>query len=719
MKLEGEDPFAILPNWRRFYKQDGLPSQDVYAALIQGGTLYLGTAEGLARVPLEGIDDKESWTAYRQGVYPEMLSDRILRLASDGERLYLGTDQGLMVFDPQTEVFSTPPELSGVRITDLFAQGGEVLVATELGIRVFDHGQGSGWLPAEGAITVAAAHGEVWFGTEEGLYRLGEAQPLVKGRITALGVADEGLWVGTEATAEYKLTLWQVGAEATLQDFPQRVTRIDGRDRYRFDDIPAAEHTDRGLALVLSLSRDLGKLKIKGTLKNISPQFTALGSEGRQDLKGWTVEGDWEITPRLSLGLVHEANLEGAELARTEPFARKSYSEKDSVDMRWDLGPQLELGYSLERIDNREGGGFDEARHDLSAAIQGSLFDNRLGLSLSYDLLSLLNLRWQGRSSQDHKLAGEIDLRLLPGLNISWRYSRPVKVRRYGDRTRSWGSEELALDASWTGIFPWGSVNASYNRNGRSRIPREEGGGEADQQGKVELNFEGLTFGELALYPQGTLSFEQSGESGRGQLSLSGEGSLRTEFREFKAQASYKLNSATDERSRRREFLNNISLRLDYGGWKGLTPGLNLRGTVRVLRHPVYGQKVLENWSAGVSLGWKVAGISNNTSLSRGRVKNDREDTTSYSLQNTTNFALPLLPKLSSSLKATAIYIIGERRGEPLDRLKGGLVLKGDYPLGGSWGASGLIGYVLNIDNLDAAGTYQSLYFQVQVSTTF
>ncbi|MFQ6033708.1 MAG: hypothetical protein ACE5KR_02475, partial [Candidatus Bipolaricaulia bacterium] len=291
LKLEGEDPFAILPNWRRFYKQDGLPSQDVYAALIQGGTLYLGTAEGLARVPLEGIDDKESWTAYRQGVYPEMLSDRILRLASDGERLYLGTEEGLMVFDPQAEAFSTPPELRRVRITDLFAQGGEVLVATDLGIRVFDHGQGSGWLPAEGAIAVAAAHDEVWFGTEEGLYRLGEAQPLVKGRITALGVADEGLWVGTEATADYKLTLWQVGAEGTLQDFPQRLTRIDGRDRYRFDDIPAAEHTDRGLAAVLSLSQDLGRLKLKGTLQSLSPKFTALGREDRRDIKGWSIEG--------------------------------------------------------------------------------------------------------------------------------------------------------------------------------------------------------------------------------------------------------------------------------------------------------------------------------------------------------------------------------------------------------------------------------------------
>jgi len=38
LRLEGEDPFAILPNWRRFYKQDGLPSQDVRAAPPPGAT---------------------------------------------------------------------------------------------------------------------------------------------------------------------------------------------------------------------------------------------------------------------------------------------------------------------------------------------------------------------------------------------------------------------------------------------------------------------------------------------------------------------------------------------------------------------------------------------------------------------------------------------------------------------------------------------------------
>ena len=726
LKLEGEAPFAILPNWRRFYKQDGLPSQDIYAALIQGGTLYLGTAEGLARVPLEGIEQKENWEVYRQGAYAGMVSDRITSIAGDGRLIYLGTDEGLMIFDPQAESFSTPPELRGARINGLFAQGGEVLVATGLGIRAFERGRGSGWLSISGARAVAAQGEKVWFSTAEGLYRLGESQPLVRAPVTALGVAGSGLWVGTEAHEGAGaigraplLTIWQIGADEKVHDYPQQVTRIDGRDLYRFDDIPAAKHTDLGPALILSLSQDLGKLKLKGSLKDISPKFTALGSEDRQDLQGWSLEGDYEITPKAQLGLKHEASLVGAELARIEPLARKSYSEKDSLDLKWDFGPQLELGYSLKRINNRGNGGFDEARHDLKGALSGSLFAGRLGLSLSYELLSLVNLRWKGRSSQDHRLAGEVDLRLLPGLEIQWHYTRPVKVTRFGDRVRSWGSEGLDLAIKWSQAFPGGSVNAAYNREGRSRIPQEEGGSEADQDGQVELQLESLKIGELTLYPQGTLSFQRKGEAGRGQLSFSGAGGLRSEFHDFKAQANYKLSSTVDEWSRRREFLNNLSLHLDYGGWGNLKPSLNLQGTTRLLSHPSYGKKTLENWAASASLGWKAFGLSNNTSLSQTRVKNDRERTTSYSLRNVANFAFPLLPKLSSSLEAVGGYAIGERKGKPLNNLKGGLTLKGSYPLGGSWGASGLVGYVLNIDNLDPAGSYQSLYFSAQVATTF
>ncbi|MFQ6090182.1 MAG: hypothetical protein ACE5LD_01905, partial [Candidatus Bipolaricaulia bacterium] len=681
LRLAGEDPFAILTNWRRFYKQDGLSSQDVYAALIWDGILYLGTAEGLNRVPLDGIEDKESWTVYRKGVYPQMITERISTIAGEGKRIYLGTDQGLMIFDPKAESFAAPPELEGVRINGLFAQGGEVLVATDLGVRLFDRGRGSGWLPMPGPIrSVATAGGNVWFGTEEGLYRMGEEEPLVQARITALSPGDSGLWLGTEATADYELTLWQVRADGVVQSYPQSETRIDGRDRHHFQDIPAAEHTDRGLAAVLSLTQKLGKLKLKGSLKNISPQFAALGSQARQDLKGWSLEGDWEITPKLSLEVNHEANLEGAELAISEPLGRKSYSEKDSLGMRWEIGPQLELGYSLERIDNRgQDDGFDEARHNLTTAIQSSLLNGRLGLSLSYDLLSLINLRWASRSSQEHSLAAEVDFQLLPGLNITWRYSRPVKVARYGERRRSWGSEELGISARWSQVFPLVSVNAEYNRDSRRRIPPREGEGEADQDGQLELQFDSLELGELTLQPRGNLSFEQQER----RISLGGEGELRGEFDAFKGQASYKLSSTLDEWSRRKDFLHNFSLRLDYGGWKDLSPSLGLQGTVRVLQHPSYGKKTLENWTASAGLGWKSSNISNNTSLSRARVKNDRENTTSYSLRNVTNFALPYLPQLSSSLEATGSYTLGDREGQRVNNLKGELSLKEDYPLGG------------------------------------
>ncbi|NIT76595.1 MAG: hypothetical protein GWO44_06685, partial [Thermoplasmata archaeon] len=250
------------------------------------------------------------------------------------------------------------------------------------------------------------------------------------------------------------------------------------------------------------------------------------------------------------------------------------------MNLEWDFGPTLEAGYSLERIDNRGDSGFDQARHGLSAAVKSSLLDDRLGLSLSYEQLSLVDLRWTRRSSQDQRLVGEADLRLLPGLELGWRYVRPVKVTRYGERRRSWGSEELGFSAHWSQHFPLFLVNAQYNRDSQRRIPEEEG--EAAQDGQVKVEFESLEMGELTLYPQGTFSFEQQGEAGRGQISLGGEGGLRGELGDFKAQASYKLSSTLDEWSKREEFLHKPSVRLDYGGWKGLSPRLTLQGTVRV-----------------------------------------------------------------------------------------------------------------------------------------
>lgn len=718
LELQGKDPFAILTNWRRFYSSDGLASQNVHAALIQDGVLYLGTDKGLNRVRLSEIAKKESWELFNLKNQPEMVSEEVLKLAGDGKLVYLGTPAGLMIFDPSAESFAVPPELSGIAINDLTASGREVLVATDLGVRAYERGKGMGWLTTEPARALASFAGQLWRGTEEGLFRLGEREPLVRADVTALGGGAAELWAGSQADADYGLTLWAVDRAGTVRSWPQQKTRIEGRDRYHFDDIPAAEHTEWGPALTLSLSQELGRLKLEGALEWLSPRFTALASEARSDLRGWSLQGVYALSEDLSLALKHQADLRGAELARLDGVSQPSYAERDSVDLRWGFGPRLDLGYALERTDDRgEADGFDEARHELKAALSGSLFDGRLGLALGYETLSLANLKLAGRSSGDSKLDGRATLRLLPGLDLLGRYTRSARVTRYGAGRRTWGNEELGFTIEWSQAFPLVRVNAEYDWERRSRLPAEEG--EVEQDGRVELEFASLTVGELALYPRGTVSFRLASE----RFTFAGEGSLRGELGDFKGQGSYKLSASRAGLSGLQELLNNLSLRLDYAGWGDLTPSLNFQGTVRLLQHPSYGKKVLESWSASAGLGWKgsLAGltVSNSLSLSRGRVKEEREDTVAYSLRNSSTVGLPSLPQLALSLEASANYIEGERSRKALDSLEGELVLKGDYKLRGNWGASGLVGYVLNIDNLDPGGSYQSLYFAVQLATTF
>jgi len=737
VELEGEDPFALLVNWRRFYTQDGLVSQNVYAALIHERVLYLGTDRGLNRVPLRKLEDKASWASYTREGHPEMVSDRVLELAEAGGLIYIGTDRGLMIFDPQTEKFTAPAELAGARITALFADGGEgeeVLVATEVGVRVFSGGQGSGWLtgpPTPAAINSLAvtADGTLWYGTDEGLYRAGSESPLIRAEITALAPAgDGGLWVGPEATSEYELPLWRVSLKPRfqIQSYPQRETHLSGRDEHRFGDIPAKEHTDRGWVGTLTITQKLGKLKLIGTLQRLSPEFTPLGGKGEgrhgQDVKRWSLRGEWALAPGLRLSAEHEARLEGAELARLEPSSRRrSYLERDVLELGWS---GLKLDYALERIDDRgQGDGFDRARGDLTLALNGSLGE-RLGLSLSYERLDSFDLKraklGRPRSSQEHELTGELRFRLLPELELSLSYSRPWKVIRYGTRKRSWGTEGLGFAADWSGSFPWGSLEVSYSRDARRRLPAAERAQvELTDRGQVELRLEGLQVGTARLYPRGTVSFERKGP----QLELAGEGSLRGELGQLNSQLGCKLTATLDERTRRGELVGNLSLRVGYEGLKeelGLSPALSLQGTIKLLSHPIYGRRAQGNWTAGASLTWTpTEELSSSLTLSRTRVKNDRENTTSWSVRGLATLKPAALPELSLSLEATASYLVGQQRKEPQNVLKGELVLKSSYELRGNWEATGLVGYLLNVDNLEREGTYQSLYLSAQLGTSF
>ncbi len=285
LSLEGEAPLAKVGNWRRYYVEDGLPHNSVRALEVVEGMLWVGTQEGLASVRVEEIDESSSWTRYYGDPFTELV--RVVCLASDGEILYVGTEQGLFAFDEATETVSVLSGTQSLRIYDLLLVDRTLYVACEFGLRSFRDGVGMGWLIfGKPVYCLAFSNGVLWYGTETGLARSSAEQLLTGWEITDITSTAEGiLWVGSRADSEYRLRVWKISDG--IEDFDTALTGIDGRDRSRFADIPPEEHTDRGLLGRVSFQRDMGLFTLSGSFESVSPEFTSIGDLSRRDETGW------------------------------------------------------------------------------------------------------------------------------------------------------------------------------------------------------------------------------------------------------------------------------------------------------------------------------------------------------------------------------------------------------------------------------------------------
>jgi ligand-binding sensor domain-containing protein len=122
-------------NWKRFYSLDGLPHNETSDVFIdRSGTVWVGTKAGLARVPLAQITEKSAWKTLKKSDISALRSELITRILSDGTRLYLGTDKGLVLYELETGRSVEVAELRGQFIRDLALAGTTVYVATDRGI---------------------------------------------------------------------------------------------------------------------------------------------------------------------------------------------------------------------------------------------------------------------------------------------------------------------------------------------------------------------------------------------------------------------------------------------------------------------------------------------------------------------------------------------------------------------------------------------------------
>lgn len=731
------DSLAKPINWKRFYRLDGLPHNTVHDVLIDdNGIVWIATQEGLARVPLAQIEEKHAWKIYKKADAPGLTSDRILRLAHDGTRLYLGTGQGLFIYDPATERFEAVPALQGEFIYDLAASGATVYAATKLGVYQFFGGGALGWAVEDLKVLAVAVWGEeLWYGTEIGLFRTGSDAPILQEyAITAIEKSGEaGLWAGAKALETYQMPLWQIDFSGKSTEYAQVQTRLNGRDEYRFADISAEKNTDRGWLTQVNAQYKLGTVDLKATIDSVVPQFLPIGREERQDAHRVTLGASAPILPNLTVSGEHVMGF--SERLRT-------FSMSDALRAQWQPwadGPQLHGNLSLELLEQDR---FDRTTgFDTTKFAYGLKVDHKLEVSqwlpVAQDLVvgatydGTITGGARGRAFFDAKLGLNATLSLTPSLKVrgTLGFNERVSPGFRGGPPRRDGDLAWSLGGDWQYNLEFAKLNATYNRATRQRLP--EGRGSLDENASVDLRFSDLKIAEAKLTPTLTLSAKRNLPVGAkeksGLLSLSAEGRLSGAWQAFAGSLSVKQSLSTDVRSARDVLKQELNGNIDWALSPELKPRMDFGLSLDTLVHPTLGRKETIRQRARLSLSWDPPGPwRTGGDLFWQMAISERERTTTYELGSQTSWQP--FDKLSLSLDARAALNRGMREQKPLNTADWELVLKSDYDLGVSC-APGLIestcsfaatlGYAGKFDPNARLPWSNSLFAQAQLGLNF
>lgn len=725
LKLDPGDPlasFARRSNWTNFTQQDGLPGNTIYAVLIEGDTLWVGTDKGLAGAPLDGLSEENNWQLYKKSEHPDMLSDGIFQLAAARGLIYVGTDQGLMIFDPATEAFQAVEDLRGARIYDLATDGQVVYAATDWGVRALagEQGLGLGWPVTDQAVHALALQGDnLWYGTPEGLYsRQGGLISETRGReITAIGASQRAIWAGEAATTQYVMMLYQIDpASNAVQSYSQETTGLDGRAKDRFTDIPAAEHTDYGWIGRIRLTKQLGPLQLQGTLEGLSPRFTAIGILDRQDRVQFNLGASYAIGTAVEVRANHQEGLQ-------DLFSFPSQVIQDSValTLKPDRGPQIDLDYSLQRVNqNVRQVGFDRLARAYNISARERFFDDRLSLTLGYQLSQSEDLQYPVYSSVESQWSGEALFKALQGLTLRLGYRQPTNWRfgqALGERRLDWG-------ADGTTVLTLGTVPLTFQANyqGNSRFPLTAFDlGTLEQSGGLVIRALVLQLGGLSLSPQASFSAVSHDLFGpNANLQLSGEGTVQGRFSDLDLEGRlyYKRTSFSYGRSQLERIADDVRFSLNYQGFPSLRPTLEFSGSLETLLHPLLGQRTNGQYQISLQLSWQEAGpLGMDLYLAHQVVDSDRERTASYSLQQSLEYTL--LPGLRPRLDFQMEYLQGQQEYTPVDELRGEVSLSANFSLVEEWGATLSATYLFGLDAIQPRGSYQSFVLTFQAGRAF
>jgi hypothetical protein len=721
LKLDPGNPlpsFARKRNWKSYDERDGVPGEKLNAVLLHDGVLWVGSDMALGQVRMEDISSVLKWKYYQRKEYPELPSDRILKLEEAAGWLYIGTDQGLAILDSELKYLHSVPDLQGVAIRDMAADGDVVYAATDQGVRALQGGVGVGWPVSDKAVrSVGVLTGELWYGTNMGLYGVKSGRvKIAEGQaITALAGAADAIWAGGVANENYQLFLYYVKTPSNVRLYQEVETHLSGRADHRFQDISPDGHTDQGLYGRLLLRKMLGDLHLEGYLEGVTPGFSPVGTLNRQDHITLNLNGVYPITPFLNLRATHQEGV-------FDRYHSPNLNILDMIEFAFTPdggGPQIHIDSDLKQIDRDfKQEGFDQKAHSMDMTLQQSLFNNKLSVSLGYTIDDLVDLRRPVYSNSSSTLSGGLSFEIIPGLQLKTGYRLP-SMWRYGEFS---SQHQLDWQLSWNRTIPLDmlSLTLSSDFHGNARIP-SAGGGDSTltQNAQFTISSTTMTFGDLHFSPRLNFTAGVVDPFGSGSsLQWLGEGSLDGGILGLDGQLRYRRSFTEQQRNQLTHYQDSLSANLNLLDFGQVRPVLTFNGSLDTLLHPLFGRKVSGQYSVSLEMNWQSAGpLSADLLLSRDYKSMDKDQQINYSLQQTLHYEF--FPGFTPSLSTEFDYSEGTQSGEPLNELDGQVTLKSDFEPMPGWISTVTSVYLFNLNGVNTKDSRNSFVVEFQFGRDF
>jgi len=647
VSLEGASPLDRTGNWTRFYEEDGLPSGSVESLWIDEDVLWVGTEAGWAAIPLDTLDERETWAVYNEPAHLDL--GPIRAVTRDRETLALGTDDGLYLFYPDTGDIVLVAGTAGMVVHDLFPADGLLYAATDRGVRVLQDGIASGWLAFGTEVFALALLGEdVYLGTGDGLASTVDGPVAHEGwKIAALASDEEtGLWVGSRAAVDYTLMLWH-HTETGVIAYDNSITTIAGEHPSRYFDIPADEHTAEGVSVRASFDRKDDDYTLAGSVDVVTPGYHTIGSSQGGDRVEWEISGAVQPFSWMKAKASHVYRI--TDLTAGAPRTRWV----SDVSLSGSIGPDYSVSLALEGAETDAlHAGLESSVRSFRLSLDDTLFNEALALVLTWQDATTDN-REYGTVRRDTRLAAGAELAVSPDLWLEADWNRPIWFRDDQER----GRVEWTAGAHWSHGFSFADVDIDYGYDRTQQLPSLSV--DTDHTAEVSLDINSWTVALWQIVPNAGATLDW----GDGAADLSLKGSLRGTLDKLTLRATLTQSlTGLGETVRRTD--TRLSGSANYTGWENLRPSINYVlnhrrtiyegvGTLSTMTHSLSGRVTYTS----------DQGLSDTLALSL-QISRDREEERELRATLDNTFQLGLTENLRTWFGGTPETIPNDAEGE-------------------------------------------------------